>query len=197
MVSFLYTRTAACAIAACLVTAVPVRAQDSSANTTPHEGLQEIVVTAQKRSENIQSVPIAVTAVTGEAIENLKAVDLKGLQGTIPNLQINNFTNTPNSAVFTIRGIGVVEPDPFAGNTVSIVQDGVPQYFSMGALLDLFDVDRIEVLRGPQGTLFGANTTGGVVNVMTRQPTGTFGVRGEVTYGNWGRMDIKAAVDAP
>ncbi|MBF7014987.1 TonB-dependent receptor [Novosphingobium resinovorum] len=202
MVSFLYTRTAACAIAACLVTtglltAAPVRAQDSSADTTPHEGLQEIVVTAQKRSENIQSVPIAVTAVTGEAIENLKAVDLKGLQGTIPNLQINNFTNTPNSAVFTIRGIGVVEPDPFAGNTVSIVQDGVPQYFSMGALLDLFDVDRIEVLRGPQGTLFGANTTGGVVNVMTRQPTGEFGVRGEVTYGNWNRMDIKAAVDAP
>ncbi|MCW1383691.1 TonB-dependent receptor [Novosphingobium sp. KCTC 2891] len=197
MTKNLYHCTALCTIAGALAAATPAVAQEAGAAAAPQEGLAEIVVTAQKRSENIQSVPIAVTAVTGAAVENLKAVDLKGLQGTIPNLQINNFTNTPNSAVFTIRGIGVIEPDPFAGNTVSIVQDGVPQYFSMGALLDLFDVDRIEVLRGPQGTLFGANTTGGVVNVVTRQPTGQFGVRGEVTYGNWNRMDIKAAVDVP
>ncbi|MES2301443.1 MAG: TonB-dependent receptor, partial [Pseudomonadota bacterium] len=172
-------------------------ASDRNADGTATGGLEEIVVTAQKRAESLQSVPISVTAVTGEAVENLKATDLKGLQGTIPNIQINNFTNTPNSAVFTIRGIGVVEPDPFAGNTVSIVQDGVPQFFSMGALLDLFDVERIEVLRGPQGTLFGANTTGGVVSVLTRQPTGEAGIRGEFTYGNYDRLDAKVAADLP
>lgn len=169
-----------------------------NAGVTPAEGgLAEIVVTAQKQAENLQDVPIAVSAVTGDFIERQAITTLQGLQGSVPNVQINNFSNTPNTAVYTIRGIGVVEPDPYAGNTVSIVLDGVPQFFSMGALLDLYDIERIEVLRGPQGTLFGANTTGGVVNVVTRQPTGELGVQGEVTYGNWDRLDVKGAVDFP
>ncbi|MFA7440532.1 MAG: TonB-dependent receptor [Sphingomonadaceae bacterium] len=181
------------AISLVAITSFPALAQDAPAAG----GLQDIVVTAQKRAESLQSVPISVSAVTGEMVDNLHATTLQGLQGHVPNIQINTFTNTPNSAVFTIRGIGVIEPDPFAGNTVSIVQDGVPQYFSMGALLDLFDVDRIEILRGPQGTLFGANTTGGVVQVTTAQPTGEFGGKAEVTFGNYDRIDIKAAVDIP
>src|SRR5690606_22875841 len=130
-----------------------------------------IVVTAQKRAENMQTVPVSVTAVTSEAVENLRATTLQGLQGTVPNVQINNFSNAPNTAVYTIRGIGVIEADPYAGNTVSIIVDGVPEYFSMGALVDLYDINRIEILRGPQGTLFGANTTGGAVNIITTPPT--------------------------
>jgi iron complex outermembrane recepter protein len=160
-------------------------------------GLQEIVVTAQKRAENLQDVPIAVSAVTGQAIADMHAVTLQGLQGTTPNIQINNFSNTPQTAVFTIRGIGIIEPDPYAGNTVSIVYDGVPQYFSMGALLDLYDIDRVEILRGPQGTLFGANTTGGVVNVVTAQPTGEFGGKFEASYGNWDHLTLSGTVDFP
>ena len=185
-----------------LAAAGPALAQASETGRAPETGsssggLDEIVVTAQKRAENLQSVPIAVSAMTGEGVERLQAVSLQGLQGAVPSIQIGTFSNTPNTAVFSIRGIGVIDPDPYAGNTVSIVVDGVPQYFSFGALLDLFDVDRVEVLRGPQGTLFGANTTGGVVNVITRQPTGEFGGRAEVTVGNWNRLDVKAAVDFP
>ncbi|WP_159982256.1 MULTISPECIES: TonB-dependent receptor [unclassified Novosphingobium] len=162
------------------------------------QGLQEIVVTAQKRAENLQSVPISVTAVGSATLENLQATSLQALQGSVPNIQINNFSNTPNTAVYTIRGIGVVEPDPYAGNTVSIVVDGVPQFFSMGALLDIYDVDRIEILRGPQGTLFGANTTGGVVNVINGQPEmGKFSGRVEGAYGNYNRFDAKATVNIP
>lgn len=160
-------------------------------------GLQEIIVTAQKRSENLQKVPISVTAVSGVAISQLHAVTLQELNGTIPNIQLNNFSNTPNSAVISIRGIGVVEPDPYAGNTVSIVYDGVPQFFSMGALVDLYDIQRIEVLRGPQGTLFGANTTGGVVNIVTEQPTGEFSAKLEGGYGNYNRFDIAGTVNFP
>jgi iron complex outermembrane receptor protein len=160
-------------------------------------GLEEIVVTAQKRAENLQTVPIAVTAISGSTLESRAAVSLQSLQATVPNVQINNFSNTPQTAVFAIRGIGVIDPDPYAGNTVSIVYDGIPQFFSYGALLDLYDIDRVEILRGPQGTLFGANTTGGVVNVATRQPTGQWGGRGEITYGNYNRFDISAALDAP
>lgn len=160
-------------------------------------GLDEIVVTAQKRSENLQSVPISVSAVTAAVIENARANSLQGLQGVVPAVQINSFSNTPNTAVFTIRGIGVIDPDPYAGNTVSIVVDGVPQYFSFGALLDLYDIERVEVLRGPQGTLFGANTTGGVVNVITRQPTGELGGRAELSYGNYDRVDVNGSLDFP
>lgn len=160
-------------------------------------GIQEIVVTAQKKSENIQDVPISITAVGGEALAATQGTSLQALQGQIPNVQIDNFANTPQSAVFTVRGIGVIEPDPYAGNTVSIVVDGVPQFFSMGALLDLYDVDRIEVLRGPQGTLFGANTTGGVINVVTTQPTGEFGGHVKAVYGNYNRMDLTGSIEAP
>jgi len=160
-------------------------------------GIQEIVVTAQKKSENIQDVPISITAIGGEALAATQGTSLQALQGQIPNVQIDNFANTPQSAVFTVRGIGVIEPDPYAGNTVSIVVDGVPQFFSMGALLDLYDVDRIEVLRGPQGTLFGANTTGGVINVVTGQPTGEFGGHVKAVYGNYNRFDVTGSIEAP
>lgn len=159
--------------------------------------LEEVVVTAQKREETLQEVPIAVSAVTGENIENLNITDLQGLRGSVPNVQIDQFTNSPNSAVFTIRGIGVADADPYAGNTVSVVVDGVPQYFNMVSLLDLFDIERVEILRGPQGTLFGANSTGGAVNVVTKQPTGEWGGKARVTMGNWGRRNINLSADFP
>lgn len=160
-------------------------------------GFSEIIVTAQKKAESIQSVPISIAAVGGEQLAAMNVTTLQALQGSVPNVQIDNFANTPNNAVFTIRGIGVIEPDPYAGNTVSIVVDGVPQFFSMGALLDTYDTGRVEILRGPQGTLFGANTTGGVVNVVTNQPTGEFGGYLRGTYGNWNRFDVNASIEAP
>jgi iron complex outermembrane receptor protein len=159
--------------------------------------LAEIVVTAEKRSESLQNVPIAVTAVSGNVIAEREALSLEGLEGTVPNVQINNFSNTPNSAVFSIRGIGVIDPDPYAGNTVSVVVDGVPQYFSMGALLELYDIDRVEILRGPQGTLFGANTTGGVINVITKQPTGELTAKFQAGYGNHNSVDGAGTIDFP
>lgn len=160
-------------------------------------GIADIIVTAQKKSENLQNVPISVAAVTARAVADLHAVTLQGLQGTVPNISLGNFSNTPNNAVIAIRGIGIIEPDPYAGNTVSIVSDGVPQYFSMGALMDLYDVDRIEVLRGPQGTLFGANTTGGVVSIVNAQPTQTFGGKLDVGYGNYHHFNIGGVVNLP
>ncbi len=160
-------------------------------------GIADIIVTAQKKSENLQDVPISVAAVGGEAVADLHAATLQGLQGVVPNVEIGNFSNTPNTAVFTIRGIGVIEPDPYAGNTVGIVVDGVPQYFSMGALLDLYDVDRIEILRGPQGTLFGANTTGGVVNVVNKIPVDSFEGRVDLSYGNYDHLTAGAVINAP
>jgi iron complex outermembrane receptor protein len=175
--------------------AMPAVAQAQAADETG--GIAEIVVTAQKKAENLQTVPISLAAVTSETVENLHAVNLQALQGAVPNVEIGTFSNTPNTAVFTIRGIGVIEPDPYAGNTVGIVTDGIPQYFSMGALLDLYDVERIEVLRGPQGTLFGANTTGGVVNVVNRKPGRDLGGRVDLSVGNYSHLTAGGVLNAP
>ncbi|MFV8816123.1 TonB-dependent receptor [Haliea sp. E17] len=168
-----------------------------AANAVLAQQLEEVMVTAQKRTESMQDVPIAIATVTGDSLETFNVVNLEQLRGSIPNVQINHFGNAPNTAVFSIRGIGVIEPDPYAGNTVSIVMDGVPQYFNQVALLDLFDIQRVEVLKGPQGTLFGANSTGGVINIATEQPTGEFGGKARLTLGNWNRIDSSIAADFP
>jgi iron complex outermembrane recepter protein len=179
--------------------ATPAWGQEATGDAAEDTGgIQEIIVTAQKKSERLQDVPISIAAITGDMVADRAAVTLQGLQGAVPNVEIGTFSNTPNTAVFTIRGIGVIEPDPYAGNTVGIVSDGVPQYFSMGALLDLYDVDRIEILRGPQGTLFGANTTGGVVNVVNAQPEiGKFGGKATLGYGNYDHINAGAALNVP
>jgi iron complex outermembrane recepter protein len=172
-----------------------IAALTAIAAPSAHAQLEEVIVTAQKRQESLQDVPMSVAAVTGDAIARANITSIQGIK--IPNVQIDNFTNTPNGAVMSIRGIGVVEPDPYAGNTVGIMLDGVPQLFNMTSLLDLFDIERIEVLRGPQGTLFGANTTGGVINVLTEQPTGELGGKVRASLGNWNRRDLSAAINFP
>jgi len=159
--------------------------------------VETVTVTSQKKEESIQEVPISVTAVTGAKMENLHATTLEALQGYIPNVQIGQFANVTHGAVFNIRGMGVIEPDPYAGTTVVVVQDEVPQFFNMTALLDTYDLERVEILRGPQGTLFGANSTGGVVQVVTRGPSGDFGVNVEATYGNYDTFEFKGGMDFP
>ncbi|WP_408585875.1 TonB-dependent receptor [Novosphingobium sp.] len=190
-----FARVALMASTAILAT-TSAHAQDA-AQPASSGGVEEIVVTAQKRAENMQKVPIAVTSVSGAALERAQVKDIQGLANSIPNVQINSFSNSPDSAVFTIRGVGVNDADPYVGTTVSVVVDGVPVGVNTGALLSLFDIERVEILRGPQGTLFGANTTGGVVNVVTKQPTGQFGGEAQVVYGNYNRLDLNAAVNFP
>jgi len=159
--------------------------------------IEEIVVTAQKRAESIQDVPISVSAHTGEQLKELRVTNVADLHNTIPNVQINTFSNSPDSAIFSIRGVGVNDADPYVGTTVSVVVDGVPVGVNTAALVSLFDIDRVEVLRGPQGTLFGANTTGGVINVVTRQPTGEFEGEAQVAVGNYGHRELNLAANFP
>ena len=172
-------------------------AQETFAQDASEYGLEEIVVTAQKREDSIQTVPIAITAIDGDVLDNKAVVNLESLQGLVPGAQIGQFANTPHGAVFNIRGMGAIEPDPYDGSAVMVTIDGVPQYFNMTSLVDLFDVERVEVLRGPQGTLFGANTTGGVVNIVTKAPSGEYNGKVQVTAGDWNRFDVKAAADLP
>ena len=181
----------------CLCISGSVAAEEASERSSAGQ-IEEVMVTAQRRSESIQTVPVAVTAVTGERMDALGAVTVEAIRGYIPNVQVQQFSNTPHGAVFNIRGMGVIEPDPYGGTTVVVTQDEVPQFFNMTSLLDTHDIERIEVLRGAQGTLFGANSTGGVVQAVSRRPDlNESGVDLYASYGNRDRIDLRATVNLP
>jgi iron complex outermembrane receptor protein len=160
--------------------------------------LEEIVVTAQKREQNVQDVPIAITAVTGESMEVKALTQVSEVAAYAPNVYMDPttpFGASNNILAAYIRGIGQSD---FAFNLepgVGVYVDGVYMARTIGANLDLLDVDRIEVLKGPQGTLFGRNTIGGAINVITRKPTNEFQWRGEVTTGSFNRLDVRGAVE--
>ncbi|MGK0266785.1 MAG: iron complex outermembrane receptor protein [Maricaulis sp.] len=155
--------------------------------TGAHAAAQEnrtvdvITVTAQKREQGIQDVPVAVTAYNEVFLQNAGVRDLKDLAIISPGL---NVTSTSNEFVTTarIRGIGTVGDNPGLESSVGLVIDGVPRARTGVGFNDLGELERIEVLRGPQGTLFGANTTAGIINVVTKRPEFEFGYNGELTY---------------
>ena len=160
--------------------------------------IEVVIVTAEKRTENVQTVPMTVTPISGSTLDRMHIKTLQDLNGTVPNLQITSNSGVGTAAGVVIRGIGEVNnPTPYAGKEVSIVVDGVEQATNQLGLLAMYDLQRIEVLSGPQGTLFGANTTGGVINIVTRQPTGHYDAYGTATFGNYGTQDLMGAVDVP
>ncbi len=179
-----------------LVTIAAVGAAHAQAGQT----VEEVVVTAQKTSQNVQNVPIAVTAVTAKALQQKGINDVAKLSNIAPNVSLDAGTPFSGSdAVLSayIRGIG---QDDFAFNLdpgVGVYVDGVYLARSVGANTNMLDVDRVEILKGPQGTLFGRNTIGGAISIVTRDPGKDFSFRGEVTTGQFSRLDVKATADIP
>jgi iron complex outermembrane receptor protein len=172
-------------------------AQTSTA-ATPSTTVEQVMVTAQKRAENVQSVPASVTPITASTIQRLHVSTIQDITGLSPNVQIQINAGLSLAASLVVRGIGISgNPSPYVGTEVGTVIDGVPVAINMFDLTDQFDVARMEVLKGPQGTLFGANTTGGVINIVTNQPTGQYGVDGKVTYGNYNRLDGSVSFNFP
>lgn len=181
------------------ILAVAVLAAPAFAQSTPQEpvGLQDIVVTAQKREENLQRVPVAVTALTSEALETKRITSVAGLSSVVPNFQVLRQPSNAALPSFSLRGVLGGETAAQIDNGVSIYIDGVYLGRSSGSLFDIADIERIEVLRGPQGTLFGRNTTGGAVNFITRGPTGELGLRQDLTYGRFGEFRSRTRIDLP
>lgn len=141
----------------------------------------EIVVTGLKHGErNVQDVPVAVTAFGSEQLDALNYTDLQSLTYTIPNVQFEDVGTSPGVANFSIRGLGINSSIPSVDPTVGVFVDGMYMGINAGVLADNFDLDGVEVLRGPQGVLFGRNVTGGAVVLRTRAPTEDFEVRGRV-----------------
>lgn len=159
--------------------------------------LEEIVVMARKRSEGMQDVPIALSAITAAALQDHGSPDLSDVGRGLPNVVLDPAPGYANATAFSIRGMSFQDPDPTFEPAVGIVLDGVFLGKANASLLDLYDIDRVEVLRGPQGTLFGKNTIGGLINIRSKRPTGEFHAGMELTGGNYGRSDVRGSIEAP
>jgi iron complex outermembrane receptor protein len=170
---------------ALVVSVVPARAAE----------LEEIIVTAQRREANIQQVPIAISAFGSEALQNMNAVSMREIAWSTPNLVYEKGV-TLNSATI-IRGIVPISGSAGSDPTVGYYVDEVYQGGGVSSSLDLYDVERIEVLRGPQGTLFGRNTIGGVINITTKRPPGEFGGYVDAEYGNYDHTRLRGSIGGP
>lgn len=177
--------------ASSLAISAQARAQESA----PTGGIQEIVVTAQKRSEAINDVPLSITAASGDKLRDQGITDVGDLVKIVPGF---NYTESAYATpVYTLRGVGFYDTSLAAKPTVSIYQDQVPLPFSImtrGATLDL---ERVEVLKGPQGTLFGSNATGGAINYIAAKPTSTFKAGVDAGIQNFGEISVGGYVSGP
>ena len=168
--------------------------------TAAGAALEEVVVTAQKRAESLQDTPVAVSAFTAATLENLRIDNIAQIADFTPNMTFDTtspVSGVSSGAVVFIRGIGQTDFSLTTDAGVGTYIDGVYSSRSVGGVLDVLDVERIEVLRGPQGTLFGRNTIGGAINITSRRPAEQLGGNVMVTVGNQDRLDVRGALDLP
>lgn len=194
-------------IALLLFPALPVLGQEAEATEAEEESMDDpkaegdfgeiITVTARKREESLQEVPVAVSVITGELLDDRGAADIAELQADVPNLSIYPGRNQSTTLTAFMRGIGQADPlwgvDPGVGLYLDDVYVARPQ----GALLDVYDVERIEVLRGPQGTLYGKNTIGGAIKYISREIRDEPEGRLSITPGEFSNLDVKASIAGP
>jgi iron complex outermembrane receptor protein len=160
------------------------------------DGLEEVLVTATRRGEtNVQDIPVAVTAISSEELSRMVGRDISGIAADVPNFSASRITAF-NAASFAIRGVGLTDIIVYLDSPVAVNIDDFVTPSVQTQLLDTFDIERVEVLRGPQGTLFGKNTTGGLVNVTTKRPRlGETDVEVQGLYGSFDRYQLQGAVN--
>lgn len=181
---------------ASLFASLPAAAQAVADEAVTNDA--EIVVSARRRDERLIDVPVAVTAFSQADLQKYQAVDLSGLQAAAPNLNLVQGRGSAASANIFIRGIGQPDALQTFDPAVGVYVDGVYLSRIQGALLNLFDVERIEVLRGPQGTLYGKNTTGGAISIVSRKPDlETFKAAGSAQYGSYNQVVLNGYMSAP
>ena len=158
-------------------------------------GLTDIVVTARRRSESLQTVPVAVTAISGDFLDKQNVVDVSSLPQFAPNLSLFQQSTSLTAVSLFIRGVGNQNPDAATDQAVGIYLDGVYIARAAGAIFDLVDLERLEVLRGPQGTLFGRNTIGGAIQLVTRKPADEFQFEGKANYSRFNDWFVRGRID--
>ena len=160
-------------------------------------GIGDIIVTAQKRSESIQDVPIAISAVSSEYLESRDISSIDRLGSIAPNVKIERAPSNKTISQISIRGSVTINPAVTWEPAVGLYLDGVYIAKAQGSIFDVADLERVEILRGPQGTLYGRNALAGAVNLVTKKPSGEAGGSAEITYGNFDYMKGKAILNLP
>ena len=174
-----------------------VQAQSAQEQAADDQGIGIIVVTAQKRAENIQDVPIAISAVSQQYLES-RGVDSIDKIGTIaPNVKIERAPASKTISQISIRGSVTINPGITWEPAVGLYLDGVYIAKAQGSIFDIADLERVEILRGPQGTLYGRNALAGAVNLITKKPSGEAGGTAEVTYGSYDEWKFRGVLDLP
>lgn len=187
------------ALALVFAQAVPAFAYQGEADAPQapsFRSLDEIVVTARRSEERLQDVPVSITAMSGDFLERQNVVDAGSLTQLTPNLTIAAQPSSLSAAAVYIRGIGNSEPSALSEQGVGIYLDGVYLARAAGVIFDLIDLERVEVLRGPQGTLFGRNTIGGAVQFVSRKPSDDFGLSVKTGYGRFNDWYVRTRVDS-
>ena len=162
--------------------------------------IEEVVVTARKRVESLVDTPIAITALSGDAMEARGMTQLSDIAATTPSLtfvDVTSITGSSSASVVYLRGVGNGFATATSEPGVGIYVDGVYMARNVGQVFNIVDLERVEVLRGPQGTLFGRNTVGGAISIHTKKPTDEFSIAGALTAGNYSRLDGKFAINGP
>src|SRR5207253_6576290 len=157
----------------------------------------DIVITATRRNEALSDVPMAVSAVTAQTLRNTGATDIRQLNQVAPSLLVSSTSSEAGAGVARIRGIGTVGDNPGLESSVGIFIDGVYRSRAGVGLTELGPLDRIEVLRGPQGTLFGRNTSAGLISIITAKPRFTPEVSGQVDVGNYNLRRVEGSITGP
>ncbi|WP_159931009.1 TonB-dependent receptor [Oceanicoccus sp. KOV_DT_Chl] len=159
--------------------------------------LEEVIITAQRREENLQQSPLSVTALDNTTLNDLRATDIKGISDFTPNLQITPTIGGSVNAAINIRGAINANNNLSRDNAVGLYLNGVPIGKTSGAIFDSVDLERIEILRGPQGTLYGKNTIGGAINLIPKKPSGELGGNLSVGIGNKDLLEVRGSMDLP
>ena len=198
MQRILVGRVTRAVLLASVAAAIPL-AQPAIAQTSDAEAASgEIVVTARRTEERLQDVPLAVSALAGNALKDTGVTNLEGLNSRVPNLNVKAGNTDPGAAVFSIRGQSVPNQLLTVDNAVGVYQDNVNNPRAYGLLgAGLLDVQRVEVLRGPQGTLYGRNTTGGAVSIYTQDPKPELGASVQLTGGNFDHLEAVGILNLP
>ena len=184
-------------VAITALSAAPAFAQEPADTAVEEAATGDIVVTARRREESLIDVPISVSALSGDALQSQGAVDITALQDKTPNLTLQIARGSNSTLIAFIRGVGQQDPlwgfEPGVGLYVDDVYVARPQ----GAVLDIFDVERVEVLRGPQGTLYGRNTIGGAIKYVTKRLGNDFTGKVRASYGSYDQIDLVGQVTVP
>jgi len=166
--------------------------EDNRAST-----LEEVIVTAQRREESLQDAPISLAALNYGRLEAMGFTNLSDLQSSVPNLSMREMPSSKTAVRNFIRGVGNNDAQLTQDPAVGVYLDGIYIARSTGLIMDLADVERVEVLRGPQGTLYGRNATGGAINIVSQKPKGEWGFKQKVTLGNYDAWRSETTIDLP